>query len=240
MKEKQHFETKYFDDIDTISENDNYFLPVLKELALVIDVKNSRILDVGCGTGLFMSPVIQLGCAELYGVDGPTDCADRAIARGYKEVVFVTDLSESPLPFNDNSFELVVCKDVFEHLLNPLHSLAEIYRVIKPGGHFLLHVPNHFPLYGRMKFLFTNDLDTFSYFPGASRWSFPHVRFYENNDSRKILSDQGFSLVSELSHHFAVVPILSRYSIFKPLCCFLVKKYPNQFAGGFTYLVRKS
>lgn len=239
MSEKQHFETKYFDEIDTIPENDNYFLPVLKDVAAIVDVKTAKVLDVGCGTGLFMSPVIQWGCSNLSGVDGPTDCADRAIARGYKEVRVVDDLSESSLPFEDSSFDLVVCKDVFEHLLNPLHSLKEIYRVVKPGGYFLLHVPNHFPLYGRLKFLFTNELDTFSYFRGASRWAFPHVRFYEHNDSCRVLNEQGFLLVSELSHHFSIVPGLSHFKIFQPICRSLAKKYPNQFVEGFTYLVKK-
>ncbi|MEO8172307.1 MAG: methyltransferase domain-containing protein [Sediminibacterium sp.] len=240
MSEKQHFETKYFDDIDTISENDNYFLPVLKDVASAIDIKTAKVLDVGCGTGLFMSPLIKWGCTEMYGVDGPTDCADRAIKRGYKEVKFVNDLCVDRLPYDDNSFDLIVCKDVFEHLLDPVHSLKEINRVLKTGGHLLLHVPNHFPFYGRLKFLFTNNLDTFSFFPGSSRWEFPHIRFYEHADSIKLLGKEGFSLDRDLSIHFPVIPVLVRFSFFKSFCRSLVAKYPNQFAGGFTFLLRKN
>jgi SAM-dependent methyltransferase len=240
MKEKQHFDSKYFDDIDTISESDNYFLPVLKDVASMVNLQTSKVLDVGCGTGLFMSPFISWGCKDIYGVDGPTDCADRATKRGYKEVKFVDDLCEDRLPYDDNSFDLVVCKDVFEHLLNPVHSLDEIRRVLKPGGHLLLHVPNHFPLYGRVKFLFTNNLDTFSFFPGSSRWTFPHIRFYEHQDSVKLLADKGMVMATDLSCHFPVVPFLVRFSIFKSFCKGLVKKYPNQFAGGFTFLLKKT
>ena len=66
-----HFAGKYFEEIDQISEKDNYFTPVLQDVLLAIDVKSASILDVGCGTGLFLKPLISAGCTELYGVDGP-------------------------------------------------------------------------------------------------------------------------------------------------------------------------
>jgi SAM-dependent methyltransferase len=173
-------------------------------------------------------------------VDGPNDYTDRAIARGYKEVKFVGDLCSDRLPYDDARFDLVTSKDVFEHLLDPLHALREISRVLKPGGFFLFHVPNHFPLWGRLKFLFTNNLDTFSFFPGESRWTFPHVRYYEHKDSLQLLAREGFSLEADLSHHFGIVPLLGRIQLMRPLCRSLVLKYPNQFAGGFTYLLKKN
>jgi len=235
----QHFEGKYFEEIDILSESDNYFLPVLQDVACVIDFKAARVLDVGYGTGLFLAPLIAWGCDALYGVDGPTEYADRAIRRGYKEVHVVADLSTSRLPFEDESFDFVVCKDVFEHLINPVHSLREIHRVLKTDGLFLLHVPNHFPLYGRVKFLVTNDIDTFSFFKGASRWTFPHIRFFEHGDSIRVLAKQGFSLVNDLSHHFQAIPFLSRFKVLQSLRKYLVGRFPNQFASGFTFLAKK-
>lgn len=236
----QHFESKYFEEIDTLSESDNYFLPVLHDVARVMDVKAARVLDVGCGTGLFLSPLIAWGCCELYGVDGPTEYADRAIRRGYKEVRVVADLSTNRLPFDDENFDLVVCKDVFEHLLNPVYALKEIRRVLKTDGLLLLHVPNHFPLYGRIKFLAANDLDTFSFFKGASRWTFPHIRFYEHGDSIRVLGEQGFSLFTDLSYHFQAIPFLSRFKFLQSPRKYLVKRFPNQFACGFTFLAKKN
>ena len=238
-KKNQHFEGKYFEEIDALSESDIYFLPVLHDVARVMDFKKARVLDVGCGTGLFLSPLIAWGCEVLYGVDGPTDYADRAIRRGYKEVRVVEDLSTSRLPFEDEDFDLVVCKDVFEHLLNPVYTLKEIRRVLKTDGLLLFHVPNHFPLYGRVKFLITNDIDTFSFFKGASRWTFPHIRFYEHGDSMRVLEDQGFSLVADLSHHFQTIPFLSRFKFLQSTRKYLVKRFPNQFACGFTFLAKK-
>ena len=101
-----HFASAYFDDIDELSEVDNYFVPVLQEVAATVDFKAAHVLDVGCGTGLFLSPVISAGCVNCYGVDGPSEYADRAIRRGYKEVRVVADLCDTPLPFDDDQFDL--------------------------------------------------------------------------------------------------------------------------------------
>lgn len=235
-----HFAGKYFDEIEEISDTDNYFVPVLKDVAKFLDVKAAKVLDVGCGTGLFMKSILDMGCTNCYGVDGKTDFANLALERGYKEVKQVEDLNISMLPFDDEVFDLVVCKDVFEHLLNPTHAFLEIKRVLKPNGFFLLHVPNHFTLGARVKFLFSNNIDTFSFFKGESRWTFPHIRFYEYNDSVKILNTHNFSLVENLSYHFPEMPFLNRIGLFKNGIRKLSKKYPNQFAGGYSLLSKKN
>jgi SAM-dependent methyltransferase len=239
LDKNAHFPGKYFEEIDQISEQDNYFTPVLRDVLLKIEVRNASVLDVGCGTGLFLKPLIVAGCTQLYGVDGPQDFTDRAIRRGYKCVTVVADLNSSPLPGENGSFDLVVCKDVFEHLVNPTHALSEISRVLKKDGLLLLHVPNHFPLIGRIKFLFTNNIDTFSFFKKESRWTFPHIRFYEHRDSLQVLAAHNFSLVLDLSHHFQAIPILSHFKLLRSLRKCLVDHFPNQFAAGFTFLVKK-
>jgi len=238
-KSNPHFADKYFDEIDETSESDNYFVPVLQEVSQTINFKTARVLDVGCGTGIFLSPLISAGCENCYGVDGPSEYAERALRRGFKEVRVVADLSNTPLPFEAESFDFVVCKDVFEHLLNPIYALTSIKQVLKPEGHLLLHVPNHFPLYGRLKFLVSNDIDTFSFFKGESRWTFPHIRFYEYRNLLQVLDEHGFVLVNDLSHHFEAIPFLSRFEALRPLRKYLVRRFPNQFAAGFTFLVKK-
>lgn len=238
-KKNKHFSGKFFEEIEKIPESDNYFTPVIEEVGLLVNFKESQVLDVGCGTGLFTKPIISAGCKNCYGVDGPTEFGSLAIKRGYKEVVEVENLCIDSIPYKDEKFDLVVCKDVFEHLLDPLHTLSEIKRVLKPNAYLLLHVPNHFPLLGRFKFLFTNNIDTFSFFKSESRWTFPHIRFYEHNDMLRVFKENGFNLKTDLSFHFGSVPLLSRFGIFNWLNKKLVEKYPNQYAGGFTFLVKK-
>ena len=124
-------------------------------------------------------------------------------------------------------------------MINPTYALSEITRVLKKDGMLLLHVPNHFPLIGRLKFLFNNDIDPFSFFKNESRWTFPHIRFYEYHDSLKVLSTNNFSLVLDLSHHFQAIPVLSHFNSLQSLGKYFVKHFPNQFAAAFTFLLRK-
>jgi len=49
------------------------------------------------------------------------------------------------LPFNDNSFDLVVCSEVLEHLHEYKDAIKEISRVLRPGGQFLASVPAELP-----------------------------------------------------------------------------------------------
>lgn len=239
MEKKTHFESKYFEEIDSISNQKNYFIPIYNHISKYIEFSKSKILDVGCGTGIFSIPLIQSGCTELYGVDGPSEFLNRPIERGYKSIEVVNDLCYDKLPFENSTFDFVVCKDVFEHLINPIHTFDEIIRVVKPNGYILFHVPNHFPFFSRLKFLFTNNIDTFSFFPDSNRWEFPHIRFYENQDSIKLFEKKNLTLVENLSYYFPIFPILGRFSFLLNLLKYLTKKFPNQFAGGFTYLIQK-
>lgn len=237
---KSHFESKYFSEIDEGIGEVNYFTPVLKNVASYLDFSKAKALDVGCGTGIFMQDIIlKYGCEELYGIDGPSDFYTRAIARGYKEIFIIDDLCLSPLPFRDKDFDFTVSKDVFEHLISPKFVAQEINRVLKMNGLFLFHVPNHFPAKGRFKFLFTNNLDTFDFFSKESRWTFPHIRFYEYDDLISTFSSCGFVLKENLSYLFPVIPIIGKYQFFSPIAKFLVNKFPNQFSGGYTLLLEK-
>jgi SAM-dependent methyltransferase len=239
-KKPEHMEHKYFDVLDNADDHDNYFSPVIRALNDFTDLDGKRVLDVGCGTGKFVFQLFNHCQPEIVGVDGPTSVASRAVERGYKEVAVVDDLSVDPLPFQQDYFDCVICKDVMEHLLDPKFTLSEINKVLRVGGTFLFHVPNHFPLSGRLRFLMNNKLDTFNYFsPNESRWSFPHIRFYEHADIIKVFNDHGFDVVEDLSYTFAAVPILGRFRVLDGFVRWLVKTYPNNFAEGFTLIATK-
>ena len=63
------------------------------------------------------------------------------------------DLSFERLPWADGSFDAVAAWEGLEHLENPHHAVREISRVLKPGGIFLLSLPNIFHIVLRLVFL---------------------------------------------------------------------------------------
>jgi SAM-dependent methyltransferase len=238
---REHMENKYFDVLDDADDNLNYFSPIIKALVETISLDKNRVLDVGCGTGKFMSQLFNYCEPTLIGVDGVTSVADRALARGYESVKVVDDLSVDPLPFDDGYFDCVICKDVMEHLYDPKFALAEINRVLRQDGVFLFHVPNHFPLVGRVRFLMNNNLDTFQYFSDdESRWTFPHIRFFEYSDIVSVLEANGFDVVKDLSYNFLAVPVFGRFLFLNRLFRWLIRNFPNDFVSGFTIIAKKN
>jgi SAM-dependent methyltransferase len=102
-----------------------------------------RVLDVGCGTGTMLGYLSRYGNAE--GVDSEGAAVSFCRERGIENV---TRATVPPLPFDDGRFHLVTALDVIEHLDEDARTLAEIRRVLAPGGVFVGTVPAYRFLWG--------------------------------------------------------------------------------------------
>jgi SAM-dependent methyltransferase len=151
----------------------------------------------------------RINC-NLIGVDSNKYALDQAQKLDFDKLIQVNDFTKDKLPIDSASIDLVICKDVLEHLIDPLFLTNEISRILKTNGYFLVHVPNHFPIWGRLKFVLTNDIDTFNYFPSSSRYDFPHIRFFTLSSVKKLLSISGFEIIENLSFFFVQPPLLHR------------------------------
>jgi SAM-dependent methyltransferase len=107
-----------------------------------------RVLDLGCRDGALTSA--YLAGNDVVGVDADREALARAAERGIETVW--ADLEEG-LPFEDASFDVVVLGEVLEHLRFPEQLLAEVARVLVPGGKVVGSVPNGFRLKTRLRFL---------------------------------------------------------------------------------------
>jgi len=234
---KEHFDNKFIDDINE-TVGDNYFSPVLDLVFAHHNIKN--VCDVGCGNGVFTGDIkTRFECDHLIGIDSNQYALNQASSLEFDQLIQVDDFNNDPLPIESNSIDLVICKDVLEHLINPLFLTSEISRVLKPGGCFLLLVPNHFTILGRLKFLWKNDIDTFSYFPESDRYDFPHIRFFTLSSIKKLLHLRGFEVISNLSFFFVQLSFLRKITPTWAMKL-LTRVSTDSFSEGITILARKN
>jgi SAM-dependent methyltransferase len=107
-------------------------------LALAGDVAGQRLLDVGCGPGHYAGALLERG-AEVVGIEGSAELLAHAKRRvGDRAELRLHDL-ELPLDFaEDASFDTVLGALVIHHIRDRAGLLAEVFRVLKPGGRFLV------------------------------------------------------------------------------------------------------
>ena len=104
--------------------------------------ENKQILDLGCGRGEFLKGFIRCGL-NGYGVDqsliGKSICPEAKILQ--------SDLESIPLPYEDNSFDVIFSKSVLEHFYYPEKLVKEMFRILKPGGLVITMVPDWESIY---------------------------------------------------------------------------------------------
>lgn len=102
-----------------------------------------RLLDLGCAFG-FSTRLFERRGYSVVGVDGSPAYIERAERADPKGTYLVADAARIPLP--DASFDGVVFLDVLEHLPDEAGAVAEVARLLKPGGTLVLSVPHQGPL----------------------------------------------------------------------------------------------
>lgn len=94
------------------------------------------VLDVGCNIGECGAHLIKNGCI-VYGVDVNPDFVKVAKSKG----VFATVCPVEKITFPDNFFDLCIISEVLEHIYNPEEAIAQLHRVLRPGGKLVGTVP---------------------------------------------------------------------------------------------------
>lgn len=97
------------------------------------------VLDVGCGNGMRLIELKAYGHKALFGVEPSAEAAQFATANDGLNIHIGT-LEDAKYP--DEYFGLIIMNQVLEHVTDPLSTLREVRRIIRPDGMFYLTVPN--------------------------------------------------------------------------------------------------
>lgn len=112
------------------------------------------ILDIGCGNGRDLRTYLKKNVRAV-GLDfslGMLKDAQKEIEReGYGHRTLLSQGDATILPFANNVFTKVACSEVIEHIPGYERIFLDIYRVLKPGGMFVITTPNMHSLYGLYK-----------------------------------------------------------------------------------------
>jgi methionine biosynthesis protein MetW len=225
---------------DTLGEDLKLWIDRLVE-------RDQTILDVGCGDGTHYGGHLVKAGIDLYGVDISEVAVRSSQDQGLKAQ---TANLEKPLPFEDGKFDAAICLEVLEHLVDPEYTAREVFRILRPGGKFLVSVPNVASWRSRAELLILGHFNPNGSPLTARRypWRDPHLRFFSSRALSNMLTDVGFEVVRQggLETQFlSTMPVLRdlvRQKFMRPADIVLRgigRRFYRLLAGRCVILVRK-
>ena len=113
--------------------------PIMKQRVKIVPKAQGRVLELGIGSGLNLKFYDPAKVSEVRGVDPSPELRQMAATAERDPTLKVTveDGTAEALPFEDRSFDTVVCTYTLCSVCTPAQALSEARRVLKPGGRFL-------------------------------------------------------------------------------------------------------
>jgi 2-polyprenyl-3-methyl-5-hydroxy-6-metoxy-1,4-benzoquinol methylase len=145
---------------------------------------DTAVLDVGCSTGMFLRTLADLGLHRLRGLDlSELHCTYVRDTHGIP-----CDTSFEAVP--DDTFDVVTCYAVIEHVRDPLEFVSAMKRKLRPGGKLMILTPNYRSLYRKLA--------------GASWvWLIPpvHLQYFGSSSLAKLLEQSGMEILVNSSDY---------------------------------------
>ncbi len=193
------------------------------------------VLQVDCGPGVLAQMLMEKG-ARVVATELSGGGTRRARARGV--AIAQADMDNGNLPFPSSSFTVVVCDSRMEHGIDFAHYLDECVRVLKPGGRFIISVPN--TAHWRCRWWLLTG--RFPYRVGTpTDWT--HLRFFTLPDMRALWAQRGVELIHVAGTASlwaeALYPAWMRRRRASSLYLRLTRAWPSLFARDLVLVGRK-
>ncbi len=153
---------------DVYNKDNDKYREALKNKDWYFDNKNfwqeldklnkENIFEIGCGSGLFIEEMVKIYKLTERNIE-LSDVSDFRVFNNYKFTKI--DINYEKYPIEDGTKDLVLCLYTIEHLENPFNMLKEVERILKPGGVFVLGMPNGWNIFSRIMFLFSGRIERY-------------------------------------------------------------------------------
>ncbi|MBT3155343.1 class I SAM-dependent methyltransferase [Streptomyces sp. CHD11] len=142
----------------------------------------SRVVDLGCNSGAFGARLIEGNGCVVAGVD----LAHRLLIEARRKGVQAVRAFAERTPFRSGAFDVVLCCELLEHVLDPDLLLEEARRLVRPGGLLVITVPHANGEWGE------HDVP----------YHAEHLRAYREDDLNALVQAHGFKVTQMLVHHY--------------------------------------
>lgn len=162
----------------------DYFAHARKEISHLLPKRCGRVLEIGCGSGATLGWLRQDHRA-VYTVGVEIAEAAAKKARSFADDVFCLDFERHELPGREQQFDLVLCLDVLEHMVDPWAMVARLAtRHLNTGGMLIVSLPNvrHYSVV--LPLLFGGRWD----YEDAGLLDRTHLRFFTKASARELLT----------------------------------------------------
>lgn len=155
----------------------------------------NNFLDIGCASGYMLSEIsLAYPHAKYYGVDVYAKAINFAKKR-YSNIKFQVAFAEK-LPFENETFDLIIFYETIEHVENPLLSLKEIKRVLKKRGISVVAMDSGNLLFRLAWFLWENST--------GKVWKGAHLHPFHHSDLEKIIRKAGLKIKKKFFTHLGM------------------------------------
>lgn len=180
-----------------------YYTGVRSDIVDDLPKSPMDILEIGCGTGGTLDLARSMGkVRKSVGVELNPDSA--ASASECADKVFVGDIESLQLPFDPESFDVIIISEVLEHLIDPWSVLKKLFPLVRPGGLLYASSPNVAHI-NTVRMLLKNKWS----YEKSGLFDWTHLRWFTPKTYQEMVEAAGF----EVLWNSSVAPMTHKQSL---------------------------
>lgn len=207
---------------------------IKRELKNLIKEK-TRILDIGCGDAFLLDEIKKINPnIEYIGLDLSKNKLIKL--RKLKKSIFICGDAEN-LPFNQNSFDLIIAQEIIEHVPSPTNLLNDITRVLKKKGKVIIATPSDI-----------NITRSLRYIVKKPKYSLQHLTYFSEESLLNLVNFSNLKIIKKIRYGFtfplsnrllSLIPIFKIKKEFHKILEIIFTKHFHFFAEGLIVICEK-